>query len=88
MKEKSNTPRAWNIRCFIYFSYIGNIQRPNEPKMKVLALHGLGSSAVMLEQQLAAVMDDLGPNYKFVFLDGSFPCESGPGELEHHTTLV
>lgn len=59
----------------------------NRAKMKVLALHGLGSSAVMLEQQLAAVMDDLGPNYKFVFLDGSFPCESGPGELEHHTTL-
>ncbi|KAM0812554.1 putative Serine hydrolase FSH domain-containing protein [Seiridium cardinale] len=47
--------------------------------VKVLALHGVGSSAVMLEQQLAPLIQDLGASYKFTFLDGSVSCERGPG---------
>lgn len=47
--------------------------------MKILALHGLGSSTSMLQQQLAPFVRDLGASYQFTFLDGGIPCGRGPG---------
>ncbi|KAF7532111.1 hypothetical protein G7054_g8245 [Neopestalotiopsis clavispora] len=46
--------------------------------MKVLALHGLGSSGAMLEAQLAPFIKSFGPSYRFVFLDGDISCGRGP----------
>ncbi|KAI3320945.1 serine hydrolase FSH [Xylariaceae sp. AK1471] len=47
--------------------------------MKILALHGLGSSASMLREQIAPFIRDLGPSYQFTFVDGAIPCGRGPG---------
>ena len=47
--------------------------------MKILALHGLGSSASMLKGQFAPFIRDLGPSYLFTFLDGAIPRGKGPG---------
>ncbi|OBT82868.1 hypothetical protein VE02_08557 [Pseudogymnoascus sp. 03VT05] len=47
--------------------------------MKILALHGLGSSSAMLKEQFACVIRDLGPSYSFTFLDGAISCNRGPG---------
>jgi pimeloyl-ACP methyl ester carboxylesterase len=47
--------------------------------MKILALHGLGSSAAMLKEQLGPFMRELGPSYRFTFVDGAVPCGHGPG---------
>ncbi|KAI1756767.1 serine hydrolase FSH [Xylaria castorea] len=47
--------------------------------MKILALHGLGSSASMLKEQIAPFIRDLGPSYQFTFLDGAVTCRRGPG---------
>lgn len=50
-----------------------------EGPMKILALHGLGSSGQMLREQLAPFVKQLGPNYQFKFLDGAIDCGRGPG---------
>ncbi|KAF2203110.1 hypothetical protein GQ43DRAFT_390710 [Delitschia confertaspora ATCC 74209] len=47
--------------------------------MKILALHGLGSSAAILEEQLSPLASHLGHNYHFTFLDGPILCGKGPG---------
>lgn len=47
--------------------------------MKILALHGLGSSSSLLKEQLAPFMRVLGSDYQFEFLDGAIPCGRGPG---------
>ncbi|KAI7783991.1 hypothetical protein LA080_011016 [Diaporthe eres] len=47
--------------------------------MNILALHGVGSSAAMLKEQLAALAAELGPHYHFTFYDGQVPVERGPG---------
>ncbi|KAF2271300.1 uncharacterized protein EI97DRAFT_388231 [Westerdykella ornata] len=47
--------------------------------MKILTLHGLGSSASMLKEQIAPFMRELGPSYQFTFVDGEIPCGRGPG---------
>jgi predicted esterase len=52
---------------------------------RVLALHGVGSSSDILRIQLAAVTRDLGPEYEFVFFDGAFTRERGPGMAAHYS---
>jgi predicted esterase len=47
--------------------------------MRILALHGLGSSCSLLKDQLAPFMRALGKEYQFNFLDGAIPCGRGPG---------
>ncbi|CAI7600649.1 unnamed protein product [Penicillium glandicola] len=47
--------------------------------MKILALHGLGSSTWMLQQQLAPFVRELGTSCEFTFLDGAIACGRGPG---------
>lgn len=49
--------------------------------MKILALHGLGSSASMLKEQLAPFIRALSPEYQFTFLDGAIRCGRGPGMI-------
>ncbi|KAF1970334.1 hypothetical protein BU23DRAFT_582091 [Bimuria novae-zelandiae CBS 107.79] len=47
--------------------------------MKILTLHGLGSSASMLKEKIAPFIKELGPRYQFTFVDGAIPCGRGPG---------
>ncbi|KAJ5120793.1 uncharacterized protein N7515_010181 [Penicillium bovifimosum] len=47
--------------------------------MRILALHGLGSSSSLLKEQLAPFIRALGKEYQFKFLDGEIPCGRGPG---------
>ncbi|KAK4663867.1 uncharacterized protein QC763_502100 [Podospora pseudopauciseta] len=47
--------------------------------MRVLCLHGVGSSGKMLETQLRPFLKAVDPSFDFVFVDGPFPCERGPG---------
>lgn len=49
--------------------------------MRVLALHGIGSSGEMLKKQLGSLMVLLGPEYDFTFFDGGITCGRGPGML-------
>ena len=49
--------------------------------MKILALHGLGSSSSMLKEQLRPFIRELGPSCQFVFLDGAISCGRGPGKI-------
>lgn len=47
--------------------------------MKILCLHGVGSSGAILEAQMANLQRELDPSYELVFVDGPFECERGPG---------
>lgn len=47
--------------------------------MRVLALHGIGTSASILKKQLAPLVNELGPNFEFVFVDGVQSAWKGPG---------
>lgn len=48
-------------------------------KMKILALHGIGSSGTILNEQLRPILEELGPNHHVSYLDGSIPSKRGPG---------
>ncbi|KAK4160401.1 DUF341 domain protein [Cladorrhinum sp. PSN259] len=47
--------------------------------MRFICLHGIGSSARILESQLQPFMREADPSYEFIFVDGPFRCERGPG---------
>ncbi|KAK3306934.1 serine hydrolase FSH, partial [Chaetomium strumarium] len=47
--------------------------------IKVLCLHGMGTSAEIFRAQTAAFRARLPPNFTFTFLDGPFPCPPAPG---------
>lgn len=49
--------------------------------MKILALHGMGSSGKILESQLSAFIKGADPSYEFVFIDGPILSPRGPGKL-------
>ncbi|KAL8758335.1 MAG: hypothetical protein Q9184_003956 [Pyrenodesmia sp. 2 TL-2023] len=53
--------------------------------MKILCLHGVGSSGAILETQMANFRRELDPSYELVFVDGPFECERGPGVPEYRT---
>ena len=48
--------------------------------MKILCLHGVGSSGAILERQMANLRRELDPSFDLVFVDGPFECERGPGK--------
>jgi hypothetical protein len=47
--------------------------------MKVLCLHGAGLNASIMERQMAGIIDALGPDYDFVFIDGEVERRAAPG---------
>ncbi|KAL2140166.1 hypothetical protein VTI28DRAFT_4182 [Corynascus sepedonium] len=47
--------------------------------MRILCLHGVGSSGKILESQLHSFTLAVDHSYEFVFVDGPFSCERGPG---------
>ena len=47
----------------------------SEWNMKLLCLHGYGTSAVILKQQLSSIFDVLGKDNEYIFLDGEIPVE-------------
>ncbi|KAH0427987.1 DUF341 domain-containing protein [Colletotrichum camelliae] len=47
--------------------------------MRILALHGVGSSAKILESQLVGLMKSVDASYEFVLVDGPVPSHRGPG---------
>ncbi|KAF2690581.1 DUF341 domain protein [Lentithecium fluviatile CBS 122367] len=47
--------------------------------MRILCLHGVGSSASILENQLRQLINAVDPTYEFIFVDGFVPSERGPG---------
>ncbi|KAK9860168.1 hypothetical protein MYU51_010509 [Penicillium brevicompactum] len=46
--------------------------------MRILALHGLGSSSSLLKEQLRPFIQELGPSCHFIFLEGAVTCGRGP----------
>ncbi|KAJ5972285.1 uncharacterized protein N7479_002203 [Penicillium vulpinum] len=50
--------------------------------MRVLALHGVGSSGAMLKKQLNPLAVQLGQTYQFTFFDGVVSCNREPGMPE------
>lgn len=46
---------------------------------RILALHGVGSSATILRDQLAPLVTALSPDYEVVYLDGAIERDRGPG---------
>ncbi|KAJ8106138.1 hypothetical protein ONZ43_g7165 [Nemania bipapillata] len=53
--------------------------------MKILCLHGVGSSGAILEAQMANLRRELDPSFELVFVDGPFEHERGPGIPEYQT---
>ncbi|KAI4096090.1 MAG: hypothetical protein LQ339_007054 [Xanthoria mediterranea] len=53
--------------------------------MKILRLHGAGSSGALLEEQMANFRRELDPSFELVFVDGPFESERGPGVPEYRT---
>ncbi|KAM5436780.1 hypothetical protein McanMca71_001894 [Microsporum canis] len=51
--------------------------------MRILCLHGVGSSGAVLEAQMANLQRELDPSFELVFVDGPFECERGPGVPEY-----
>ncbi|KAH5502667.1 hypothetical protein HBI38_184030 [Parastagonospora nodorum] len=47
--------------------------------MRILCLHGAGSSGAIFEVQIANLQHQLDPSIELVFTDGPFECERGPG---------
>lgn len=47
--------------------------------MKILCLHGVGSSGAILEKQMSNLRRELDPSFELVFVDGPFESERGPG---------
>lgn len=48
---------------------------------RILAMHGVGSAAEILKDQLSPLAAELGPEYEFTYLDGAIERERGPGNL-------
>lgn len=51
--------------------------------MRILALHGVGSSAKILESQLVGLMRSVDASYEFVLVDGPVPSHRGPGKPDN-----
>ncbi|KAL4888141.1 DUF341 domain-containing protein [Aspergillus ambiguus] len=51
--------------------------------MRILCLHGVGSSGAILEKQMANLRRELDPSFELVFVDGPFQCGRGPGVSEY-----
>jgi hypothetical protein len=49
--------------------------------MKILCLHGVGSSGAIFEAQIANLRRELDPSIELIFVDGPFECNRGPGML-------
>ncbi|KAJ6788508.1 hypothetical protein PWT90_01622 [Aphanocladium album] len=47
--------------------------------MRILCLHGVGSSGEILEAQMSNLRRELDPSFELVFVDGPFECRRGPG---------
>ncbi|KAI8960757.1 inducible nitrate reductase 2 [Daldinia sp. FL1419] len=51
---------------------------------RVLVLHGVGSSAKIMKDQIASLAGELGSDYEFIYLDGAVETERGPGIAPHY----
>ncbi|KAF3386428.1 Esterase mlcF [Penicillium rolfsii] len=51
--------------------------------MRILCLHGVGSSGAILEKQMSNLRRELDPSFELIFVDGPFECERGPGVSEY-----
>ena len=49
-------------------------------KMKILCLHGVGSSGSICESQFRAFLKVVDPSYEFIFTEGPALSERGPGK--------
>lgn len=47
--------------------------------MRILCLHGYGTSPAILRQQLDAFIREVDPSYEFVFLEGEYECPPARG---------
>ncbi|PKX97841.1 DUF341 domain-containing protein [Aspergillus novofumigatus IBT 16806] len=50
--------------------------------MRILCLHGAGSSGAILERQMSNLRRELDPSFELIFVDGPFECARGPGVSE------
>ncbi|AEO66741.1 9a741081-77ae-4704-b6ff-5111685aea1d [Thermothielavioides terrestris] len=56
------------------------VEGPEEPrKIRILGLHGMGTSAEIFKSQTSAFRSKLPPHFTFVFIDAPFPCAPAPG---------
>ncbi|KAI1734274.1 DUF341 domain-containing protein [Xylaria scruposa] len=53
--------------------------------MKILCLHGVGSSGSILEKQMSNLRRELDPSFDLVFVDGPFESERGPGVSQYES---
>ncbi|CEL10308.1 hypothetical protein ASPCAL13429 [Aspergillus calidoustus] len=53
--------------------------------MRILCLHGAGSSGAILERQMSNLRRELDPSFELVFVDGPFECGRGPGVSQYQT---
>ncbi|KAF5534668.1 DUF341 domain-containing protein [Fusarium mexicanum] len=51
--------------------------------MRILCLHGFGSSGALFEKQVSNLKRELDPSFELVFVDGPFESERGPGISEY-----
>ena len=47
--------------------------------MRILCLHGYGTSGAILQSQLDAFTHKADPSHEFVFLDGEYECPKAQG---------
>ncbi|PGH17659.1 hypothetical protein AJ79_01021 [Helicocarpus griseus UAMH5409] len=47
--------------------------------MKILCLHGVGSSGSICESQFSPLLRRIDPSFELIFVDGPVECERGPG---------
>lgn len=66
-------------RLSLLVSTGANYTRYFTHKMRILCLHGVGSSGAILERQMANLRRELDPSFELVFVDGLFECGRGPG---------
>lgn len=51
--------------------------------MRILCLHGVGSSGSICESQLRPFIRACDPSYEFIFVDGPAPSDRGPGKTRN-----
>lgn len=54
--------------------------------MRILCLHGYGTSAAIFESQLSAFTDAADANWEFVYLEGEHECQKAQGSQQRWLT--
>jgi hypothetical protein len=79
------------VFCTILHSDLSRVSFPKLPslvridnhlrdrRMKILCLHGYGTSSIIFKKQLEAFCEELGRTYEYSFVSGEIAAEAAPG---------